>query len=88
MKATITDRGQVSIPAQLRREMRLEAGQTVVWEKVSGTECRLLVLPPEPALPDPIAALSFARQHGLKEGSSDDYLRNLRADESEEEAAP
>ena len=78
----------MSIPAQLRREMRLEAGQTVVWEKVSATECRLLILPQEPNLPDPFAALSFARQHGLDEGSSDDYLRDLRADESEEEAVP
>ena len=85
MKATITERGQVSIPAQLRREMHLEAGQTVVWEKVSATECRLLILSPEPNTPDPIAALSFARQHGLDEGSSDDYLRSLRADENEEE---
>ena len=88
MKATITERGQVSIPAQLRREMQLEAGQTVVWEKVSATECRLLILSPETSLPDPIAALNFARQHGLDEGSSDDYLRNLRADEGEQEAAP
>lgn len=77
----------MSIPAQLRREMRLEAGQTVVWERVSATECRLLILPSEPNRPDPIAALNFARQHGLEEGSSDDYLRNLRADESEEEVA-
>ena len=68
--------------------MQLEAGQTVVWEKVSATECRLLVLPPESALPDPIAALDFARQHGLEEGSSDDYLRSLRSDEREEEVAP
>ena len=88
MKATITERGQVSIPAQLRREMHLEAGQTVVWEKVSATECRLLVLLPEPNIPDPIAALNFARQHGLDEGSSDDYLGDLRAGESEGEVAP
>ncbi len=68
--------------------MHLEAGQTVLWEKVSATECRVLILPPEPNQPDPIAALSFARQHGLEEGSSDAYLRNLRADESDEEIAP
>ena len=87
MKATITERGQVSIPAQLRREMHLEAGQTVVWEKVSATECRLLILSSEPNSPDPIAALNFARHHGLEEGSSDDYLRNLRAGESDQEVA-
>lgn len=78
----------MSIPAQLRREMQLEAGQIVVWEKVSATECRLLILSPEPIVPDPIAALNFARQHGLAEGCSDECLCNLRADESEEEAAP
>ena len=88
MKATVTERGQVSIPAQLRREMQLDAGQTVLWEKVSATECWLLILSPELNLPSQIAALSFACQHGLEESSSDDYLRDLRAGEGEEEVAP
>ena len=87
MKATITERGQVSIPAQLRREMHLEPGQTVRWERVSATECRLIALPLEAVAPDPLAALGFARQHGLEEGSADAFLRELRVGESEAETA-
>jgi AbrB family looped-hinge helix DNA binding protein len=83
VKATITERGQVSIPAQLRREMRLEPGQTVLWEKISETECRLIALPPERTAPDPMAALDFARQHGLEEGSSEMWLKELRAGEED-----
>ena len=87
MKATITERGQVSIPASLRRAMHLKPGQTVLWEKVSANECRLVVLPPVSVAPDPAAAaLQFARQHGLEEGRSADYLRFLRAAEDQPEA--
>ena len=87
MKATITERGQVSIPAQLRREMHLEPGQTVLWERISATECRLVALPLNTTTPDPLAALSFAHQHGLEEGSADAYLRELRAGENDMEEA-
>ena len=61
--------------------MHLEAGQTVLWEKVSATECRLIVVAKEASTPDPLGALGFARQHGLEEGSADIYLRELRTGE-------
>ena len=63
--------------------MHLEPGQTVVWEKISATECRLIVLPVEDVAPDPMAALHFAREHGLEEGSSDAWLAELRAGEED-----
>jgi hypothetical protein len=65
--------------------MHLEPGQTVIWERVSATECRLVALPLETIAPDPLAALGFARQHGLEEGSADAYLRELRAGENDTE---
>ena len=61
-KATITERGPVSIPARLCREMHLKPGQTVLWERVSSTKCRLVAFPLERIAPDPLAALGFARQ--------------------------
>ncbi len=67
--------------------MHLQPGQKVRWEKVSATECRLVVLQAEPIVPDPLAALGFARQHGLEEGSSDALLMELRAGEDEERTA-
>ena len=84
MKTTINRRGQVSIPARLRREMRLQPGQTVLWKQVSTTECRLVVLPTEQIGPDPLAALGFARQYGLEEGRSDAFCQELRAGEGGE----
>ena len=50
----------------------------MTWEKISATECRLVALPPKPAAPDPIAAIAFAREHGLEEGLTDAYLADLR----------
>jgi hypothetical protein len=34
----VTDRGQVSIPAHLRRELSLDKGKRLVWEKVGDHE--------------------------------------------------
>jgi AbrB family looped-hinge helix DNA binding protein len=81
VKTTITERGQVSIPAQLRREMRLVPGQTVFWEKVSATECRLIVESKTVIKPDPLAALNFAKKHGLPQRRSAHALTELREGE-------
>ena len=35
---TLTERGQISMPASLRRKMHLKAGQKLRWESVSETE--------------------------------------------------
>jgi AbrB family looped-hinge helix DNA binding protein len=83
VKTTITERGQVSIPAELRREMHLTAGQSVLWEKISATECRLVVEPPAVIEPDPMGALNFAREHGLAQRRSDDVLAELREGEED-----
>ena len=40
----LTERGQVSVPAEVRRQMRLEPGQRLVWEVVSDQECRVRVI--------------------------------------------
>lgn len=83
MRTTITERGQVSIPAELRRDMHLVPGQTVLWEKVSATECRLIVEPHLVIKPDPFAALNFAKEHGLAQRRSEEVLTDLRQGEEE-----
>jgi AbrB family looped-hinge helix DNA binding protein len=40
---TLTERGQISMPASLRRELGLRPGQTLVWRKVADTEVRIQV---------------------------------------------
>lgn len=43
---TLTERGQVSMPASLRKELRLKSGQPLLWEKVSDVECRVRIVQP------------------------------------------
>lgn len=38
---TVTERGQVSIPAEVRKTLHLEPGMKLVWEAVSDHECRV-----------------------------------------------
>ena len=83
MKTTITERGQVSIPAQLRRDMNLQPGQTIVWEKVSAKECRLIIQPRTAIKPDPVGALKFAMEHGLAQRRTDEVLAELREGEEQ-----
>lgn len=39
----ITDRGQVSVPSSIRKELHLEPGTRVCWESISEQECRIYV---------------------------------------------
>jgi bifunctional DNA-binding transcriptional regulator/antitoxin component of YhaV-PrlF toxin-antitoxin module len=43
---TLTERGQVSMPASLRKLLHLKVGQPLMWEKVSDTECRVRIVRP------------------------------------------
>ena len=39
----MTDRGQVSMPASIRRELGLRPGQTLLWKRLSHDEVRVKV---------------------------------------------
>ncbi len=79
----VTDRGQVSIPAHLRRELSLSKGQRLVWEKVGDRELRVLVL--EEAVPrGPHAMLGFARRLHKEPKRTAEWMRELREGESED----
>jgi len=43
---TLTERGQVSMPASLRKQLHLRPGQPLMWEKVSDSECRVTIVRP------------------------------------------
>ncbi len=83
MRATVTERGQVSIPAQIRREMRLEPGQVVIFERISSTECRFIVAPRPVMKPDPLAAIGFAQRHGLPAVTTEEWMELLRDGEAD-----
>jgi bifunctional DNA-binding transcriptional regulator/antitoxin component of YhaV-PrlF toxin-antitoxin module len=76
----LTERGQVSFPASLRRQMQLKPGQRLRWEAVSANEARIFVEPDEK--PDPEKALGYgARLRGGQPRRTAEWLRELRAGE-------
>ncbi|HYN20457.1 MAG TPA: AbrB/MazE/SpoVT family DNA-binding domain-containing protein [Thermoanaerobaculia bacterium] len=77
--SVVTERGQVSIPSHLRRELGLEKGRRLLWEKLGDHEIRLVVLPdvqPKGAR----AMLGFARRFRPTR-SSRDWMSELREGE-------
>ncbi len=58
--------------------MHLTPGQTLIWEKVSATECSIIVPLSAKVKPDPVAALNFAAEHGLETGRTDEWMKMLR----------
>ena len=63
--------------------MNLQPGQTIVWEKVSAKECRLIIQPRTAIKPDPAGALKFAMEHGLPQRRTDEVLAELREGEEQ-----
>lgn len=59
--SVVTERGQVSIPARLRKELSLVQGQRLLWEKTGEQEMRVTVLP-EPEPRGAVAMLGFAKR--------------------------
>ncbi len=78
----VTDRGQVSIPAHLRRELSLHKGDRLVWQRVGDRELRVLVLE-EPAPRGPHAMLGFARRLRPEARTTKDWMRELREGEED-----
>lgn len=77
--SVVTERGQVSIPAQLRKELGLEKGRRLLWEKSGDQEIRVVVLP-DTAPRGAMAMLGFARKFRPTR-SSQDWMKELREGE-------
>ena len=80
LTATLTERGQVSVPAVVRKRLHLHTGQQLVWEMVSDHECRVLVIDDA----KPIGAkkmLGFARRFRRKARTTKDWMEELREGE-------
>jgi AbrB family looped-hinge helix DNA binding protein len=77
----VTERGQVSIPAVIRKELGLKAGQPLVWEKISDREC-LVRIPRKKKPVGAIAMIGFAaRFRGEKGRSTAEVMAELREGE-------
>lgn len=76
---TLTERGQASLPASLRKEMGLKPGQRLRWQKLSSCEVRLLVESGNP-IAGPKAMLGFAKTF-RRPRTTADWMKDLRAGE-------
>jgi AbrB family looped-hinge helix DNA binding protein len=67
LTTVVTERGQVSIPARIRKELGLKTGQPLVWEKISDREC-LVKVPHKKKPVGAMAMLGFAARFRGEKG--------------------
>lgn len=79
--SVVTERGQVSIPANLREELGIEKGQKLLWEKAGEHEIRIMVLQ-ETAPQGAMAMLGFAKRFGPTR-TTQEWMDELREGEKE-----
>ena len=78
--STLTERGQVSVPAALRKSMKLRPGQRLRWQRISDREIRVSVETPQAK--GPLSVLGYARK--LRNGPvrrTASWMSELRAGE-------
>ncbi len=78
-ESTLTERGQISLPASLRRALRLRPGQKLRFEPVSDHEFR--VFTPREKVPGPLAVLGYGRRLGAAPRRTKDWMKELRQGE-------
>ena len=80
-EATLTERGQISVPAALRKAMNLQPGQRLKFAAVSDHEFRVFTENDAPA--GPSAMLGYARKLRTGPGRrTSDWMKELREGES------
>jgi AbrB family looped-hinge helix DNA binding protein len=78
--SVVTERGQVSIPANLRQELGIEKGQRLLWERAGEHEIRIVVIQ-EDAPRGATAMLGFARRFRPTRRTQE-WMAELREGES------
>ncbi len=77
----ITERGQTSVPAKIRKQLNLKPGQKLRWERIADNECRVFRDQSEDS-PGPLAMLGYARKFNPKDTrTTDEWVRELREGE-------
>ena len=82
-ETTLTERGQVSLPSQIRKRLNLKPGAKLTWQQISSNEIRVLISTNKESSA-PSDMLGYAKRFkAYKKGkSSDQVLKELREGES------
>ena len=80
MATMVTERGQVSIPATIRKRLNLSSGQRVMWEPMSDHECRMVVVTDTRA-PGATAMLGYAAKFRRVRRTSE-WMNEIRKGEA------
>lgn len=78
--SVVTERGQVSIPAALRRALDLLPGRKLLWEPLPDGELRVRAIGDRPPA-GPAAVLGFARRLRPRPRSTKSWMAELREGE-------
>jgi AbrB family looped-hinge helix DNA binding protein len=82
LTTTLTERGQISIPSAIRKDLHLKPGQKLHWQKITEHECRITISPGH-EVPGPLAMLGKARRFRPNDHrSTDEIMRELREGET------
>jgi AbrB family looped-hinge helix DNA binding protein len=76
---TLTERGQASLPAALRKDLGLKPGDRLRWQKLSSREVRL-VIEPKGKVQGATAMLGFAKTF-RRSRRTKEWMKDLRAGE-------
>ena len=78
---TVTERGQVSVPAEIRKRLKLVPGTRLRWVPLSAGECKI-VIDHEQAGPGAKSMLGYAAQFRETRPTSQ-WMRELREGEED-----
>lgn len=73
----VTERGQTSIPARLRKEHQVEPGTELLWEAFAEDEWRVHIRRKSLAKANPLAMVGFAKRF-RKARRTADWLKEIR----------
>lgn len=76
LATVITERGQVSIPSEIRRQLHLRSGQRVMWEVLTDHACKMVIVT-EPHASGAEAMLGYAAKF-RKPKRTQEWMTELR----------
>ena len=78
----ITRRGQISIPADVRKQLKWTPGRELFWEVAEGGECRVFARKKSPYV-GALAMLGYGATFSDDNRTTDEWMKELREGEEE-----